>query len=141
MIRGKSLARHLRKCPAVSCCSVHQAVVVGCDITRIRVSGSVMRKSSSEALKDSGELLLFTSLGTALKSIDPILPNERAWSIYRDVKAIIRPLNELKKSCNHSTMQEAFSMLRGSRLVTALVKKRPPVQEGSCFTAKLYINK
>ena len=35
-----------------------------------------MRKSSREALKDSGEMLLFTSLGTALKSIGPILPNE-----------------------------------------------------------------
>ena len=29
LIRGESSAQHLRKCPAVSCCPVQQAVVVG----------------------------------------------------------------------------------------------------------------
>ena len=38
LIRGESSARHLRKCPAISCCPVQQAVVVGCDITRSRGS-------------------------------------------------------------------------------------------------------
>ena len=59
-IQGESSARHFRKCPGVSCCPVLQAVVVGCDITMSRgVYGSVMRKSSREALKDSGEIAIY----------------------------------------------------------------------------------
>ena len=54
------LSSHFRKCPGVSCCPVLQAVVVGCDITMSRgVYGSVMRKSSREALKDSGEIAIY----------------------------------------------------------------------------------
>ena len=42
LIRGESSARHIRKCPAISCCPVQQAVVVGCDITRSR--GSIWKR-------------------------------------------------------------------------------------------------
>ena len=38
LIRGESSARHLRKCPAISCCPVQQAVVVGCTYSALFMS-------------------------------------------------------------------------------------------------------